>query len=126
MFAMAPWVRRGWPASSCRRVCRGFTETRGGLIPTEQIVRANLERIFPGMEVVDTVLFRVTRDADFAISDEADDLMGAVEAQLRRRRFGDVVRLEVENSARKRLSRNCAMPWACTNAMSTACRGCST
>jgi polyphosphate kinase len=78
-----------------------FTEIRGGLIPTEQIVRANLERIFPGMEVVDTVLFRVTRDADFAISDEADDLMGAVEAQLRRRRFGDVVRLEVENSAQR-------------------------
>lgn len=78
-----------------------FTEVPGGLVPTEQIVRANLERIFPGMEVVDTVLFRVTRDADFAISDEADDLLGAVEAQLRRRRFGDVVRLEVENSAPK-------------------------
>ncbi len=78
-----------------------FTEVPGGLVPTEQIVRANLERIFPGMEVVDPVLFRVTRDADFAISDEADDLLGAVEAQLRRRRFGDVVRLEVENSAQK-------------------------
>ena len=78
-----------------------FTEVPGGMVPTEQIVRANLERIFPGMEVVDPVLFRVTRDADFAISDEADDLLGAVEAQLRRRRFGDVVRLEVENSAQK-------------------------
>lgn len=78
-----------------------FTEVPGGLVPTEQIVRANLERIFPGMEVVDSVLFRVTRDADFAISDEADDLLGAVEAQLRRRRFGDIVRLEVENSAHK-------------------------
>ena len=78
-----------------------FTEVPGGLVPTEEIVRANLERIFPGMEVTDTVLFRVTRDADFAISDEADDLLGAVEAQLRRRRFGDVVRLEVENSAPK-------------------------
>lgn len=78
-----------------------FTEVPGGYVPTEQIVRANLARIFPGMEVDDTVLFRVTRDADFAISDEADDLLGAVEAQLRRRRFGDVVRLEVENSAQK-------------------------
>ena len=78
-----------------------FTEVPGGLIPTEQIVRANLERIFPGMEVADSMLFRVTRDADFAVSDEADDLLGAVEAQLRRRRFGDVVRLEVENSAQK-------------------------
>ncbi len=78
-----------------------FTEVPGGLVPTEQIVRANLERIFPGMDVADTVLFRVTRDADFAVSDEADDLLGAVEAQLRRRRFGDVVRVEVENSAPK-------------------------
>jgi len=78
-----------------------LTAVPGGFVMTEEIVRANLERVFPGMEVIDTVLFRVTRDADFSISDEADDLLGAVEAQLRRRRFGDVVRLEVENSAAK-------------------------
>jgi polyphosphate kinase len=78
-----------------------FIPVPGGFVPMGDIVRENLERIFPGMEVTDTVLFRVTRDADFAISDEADDLLGAVEAQLRRRRFGDVVRLEVENSAPK-------------------------
>ena len=58
-----------------------------------------MERLFPGMEVLDTSLFRVTRDADFSISDESDDLLGAVEAQLRRRRFGHVVRLEVEEDA---------------------------
>ncbi len=78
-----------------------FTPVPGGFVPTEEIVRAYLGRIFPGMEATDTMLFRVTRDADFAISDEADDLLGAVEAQLRRRRFGDVVRLEVEKSAPK-------------------------
>src|SRR5262249_23602356 len=39
--------------------------------------------------------FRVTRDADFEVSDEADDLLRAVEAELRRRRFGEVVRVEV-------------------------------
>ena len=80
-----------------------FTPVPGGFVMTEEIVGAHLGRIFPGMEVTDTMLFRVTRDADFAVSDEADDLLGAVEAQLRRRRFGDVVRVEVENSAPKGL-----------------------
>ena len=44
-------------------------------------------------------MFRVTRDADFEVSDDADDLLEAVETQLRRRRFGDVVRVEVSSSA---------------------------
>ena len=43
-------------------------------------------------------MFRVTRDADFEVSDEADDLLEAVETELRRRRFGDVVRLEISSS----------------------------
>ena len=47
------------------------------------------------MEIVDHGVFRVTRDADFEVSDEADDLLQAVEAELRRRRFGEVVRVEV-------------------------------
>ena len=47
------------------------------------------------MEILSYDLFRVTRDADFEVSDEADDLLQAVEAELRRRRFGEVVRLEV-------------------------------
>src|SRR5215213_10624113 len=48
------------------------------------------------MEIVDHGVFRVTRDADFEVSDEADDLLEAVEQELRRRRFGEVVRLEVD------------------------------
>jgi polyphosphate kinase len=47
------------------------------------------------MEVVSHNLFRVTRDADFDVSDEADDLLAAIEDELRRRRFGEVIRLEV-------------------------------
>jgi polyphosphate kinase len=47
------------------------------------------------MEIVHHGFFRVTRDADFEVSDEADDLLQAVEAELRRRRFGEAVRLEV-------------------------------
>ncbi len=65
-------------------------------VPLEQLIAANLGELFPGMEVVDHACFRVTRDSDFEISDEADDLLEAVEAELRQRRFGEVVRLEVE------------------------------
>ena len=57
-----------------------------------------LDWLFPGMEIVERAVFRVTRDADFEVSDEADDLLEAVELELRRRRFGDVVRLEVSSS----------------------------
>ena len=69
------------------------------LVLLEELIENHVERLFPGMDVVETSRFRVTRDADFSISDESDDLIGAVEAQLRRRRFGHVVRLEVEEGA---------------------------
>src|SRR4051794_34179006 len=62
----------------------------------EALIAANLKALFPGMEIVEHGVFRVTRDADFEISDEADDLLTAVEDELRRRRFGEVVRVEVE------------------------------
>ena len=64
-------------------------------IPLEQIIASHLEALFPGMDILSYDMFRVTRDADFEVSDEADDLLEAVEDELRRRRFGEVVRLEV-------------------------------
>jgi polyphosphate kinase len=64
-------------------------------VPLEEVIAANLDTLFPGIDVVDHGYFRVTRDADFTISDEADDLLQAVQDELRRRRFGEVVRLEV-------------------------------
>jgi polyphosphate kinase len=64
-------------------------------IPLEDIVAHHLGTLFPGMQILSHDLFRVTRDADFEVSDEADDLLQAVEDELRRRRFGEVVRLEV-------------------------------
>jgi polyphosphate kinase len=64
-------------------------------IPLEDLIARHLDSLFPGMEILAHELFRVTRDADFEISDEADDLLRAVEDELRRRRFGEVVRLEV-------------------------------
>jgi len=64
-------------------------------VPLEEAIAANLDALFPGIEVIDHGYFRVTRDADFNVSDEADDLLQAVQDELRRRRFGEVVRLEV-------------------------------
>ena len=65
----------------------------------DQIIEANLDVLFTGMEVVEHHLFRVTRNADLALEeDEADDLLMAIEEELRRRRFGEAVRLEVERS----------------------------
>ena len=73
------------------------------LVPLSDLIAANLGALFPGMEVLDHSLFRVTRDTDYDVSDEADDLMQAVEEELRRRRFGEVVRLEVEAGMDERL-----------------------
>jgi polyphosphate kinase len=64
-------------------------------VPLEEAIAANLDVLFPGTEVVEHGYFRVTRDADFTVSDEADDLLQAVQDEIRRRRFGEVVRLEI-------------------------------
>jgi polyphosphate kinase len=72
---------------------------RGLYVPLEQIIAHFLPTLFPGVMIVERAVFRVTRDADFEVSDDADDLLEAVESQLRRRRFGDVVRVEVSSSA---------------------------
>jgi polyphosphate kinase len=75
----------------------------GTFVPLEEIIAANLDALFPGTEVVDHGFFRVTRDADFTVSDEADDLLQAVQDELRRRRFGEVVRLEIASGMNPRL-----------------------
>ncbi|MGH7755093.1 MAG: polyphosphate kinase 1 [Vulcanimicrobiaceae bacterium] len=65
----------------------------------ESVISHNLDVLFPGMEIRAVHGFRVTRDADLDIQeDEADDLLRAIESELRRRRFGEPVRLEVETS----------------------------
>src|SRR5690349_11698247 len=68
------------------------------LLPLERVIAHFLPRLFPGMAIGERGAFRVTRDADFELSDEADDLLEAVQTELRRRPFGDVVRLEVSES----------------------------
>ncbi len=72
-------------------------------VPLEDVIADNLSSLFPGMEVLEKTLFRVTRDTDYDISDEAADMMAAIEDELRRRRFGEVVRLEVSSEVNPRL-----------------------
>jgi len=78
------------------------TRSSGALftvVPLEQLVAFNLQHLFPGMTIEGHYFFRITRDADLELRDlEADDLMEALQAGLRKRRMGgEVVRLEVAN-----------------------------
>jgi polyphosphate kinase len=83
-----------------------FVEIGGGrlLLPLEDVIGHYLDGLFPGMEIVERSFFRVTRDADMELSDDADDLLEAVQAEIRRRRFGDVVRVEVASSMSARMA----------------------
>ena len=66
-------------------------------VPLEQVIAAHLDVLFPGMQTGRHHAFRVTRNADLTLEEEeADDLLEAVEVELRRRRFGRAVRLEVD------------------------------
>lgn len=68
-------------------------------VALEDVIAAHLDRLFPGMELREHHVFRVTRNADFTLEDEeAEDLLAAVEMELRRRRFQRVVRLEVADT----------------------------
>lgn len=69
-------------------------------VPLEQVIAHNLENLFPGMQIQEYYPFRVTRNADLEVEeDEADDLMLAIEQELRKRRVGgSVVRLETPSA----------------------------
>jgi polyphosphate kinase len=67
-------------------------------VALEDLIAAHLDSLFPGMEIEEQAAFRVTRDADFEIEEAADDLLSAVERELRRRRFGEVVRVELASA----------------------------
>jgi len=65
-------------------------------VALENVIAAHLHVLFPGMEVESHCPFRVTRNADLALEEgEADDLLEAIDSELRRRRFGRTVRLEI-------------------------------
>jgi polyphosphate kinase len=66
-------------------------------VPLEQVMAAHLDQLFPGMEIEQHHAFRVTRNTDLTLEEEeADDLLAMVEVELRRRRFGRAVRLEID------------------------------
>ncbi|MPZ15374.1 MAG: RNA degradosome polyphosphate kinase [Chloroflexi bacterium] len=68
-------------------------------VPLEDCIAANVDKLFPGMEVLEHHTFRVTRNTDVELDDEdADDLLRALEDELRSRRFRPAVRLEIEGS----------------------------
>lgn len=69
------------------------------VIPLEVVIGQHLDHLFPGMDILEHHLFRVTRNEDFEVEeDDAENLLKAMEKELERRRFGDCVRLEVENT----------------------------
>ncbi|AFZ43279.1 Polyphosphate kinase [Halothece sp. PCC 7418] len=70
-------------------------------VPLEQIIAHHLETLFPGMTIQECYPFRITRNADIAVEeDEADDLLLAIQKELRKRRMGgSVVRMEIDDSA---------------------------
>jgi polyphosphate kinase len=72
------------------------TPEEADYLPLEELIAAHLTTLFPGMEVVEHHLFRVTRNTDFEVDEDRDeDLLQALERELVRRRFGPPVRLEV-------------------------------
>jgi polyphosphate kinase len=94
----AAFARVKVPASLGRFVpVPGAPDKTLEFIMLEKLVEANLDRLFPGMQILGASAFRVTRDADLEIrEDEAGDLLDSVAENVRRRRFGAAIRLEVE------------------------------
>lgn len=102
------------------RKARGRAPKRNGIDPAasadggarqdfvwmEQVVAANLAYLYPGVEIVEAYAFRVTRDADIEIQeDEADDLLRTIERGIRQRRFGPVVRVEIDKAMSQQMRR---------------------
>jgi polyphosphate kinase len=69
-------------------------------IPLEEVIGANLEALFPGVEILGWYTFRITRNTDLQIEhdDEAEDLLSLIQEEVRNRRFAEVVRVEVHAS----------------------------
>ncbi|MDQ1722371.1 MAG: polyphosphate kinase, partial [Pseudonocardiales bacterium] len=89
------------PNNVARFVTVRQTPEEAGFLPLEELIAAHLSALFPGMQIVQHHLFRVTRNTDFEVDEDRDeDLLQALERELVRRRFGPAVRLEVaENIA---------------------------
>jgi polyphosphate kinase len=70
----------------------------------EQLIAANIDKLFPGIQIMETHPFRVTRDADLTIQElEAEDLLETMEQSVRQRRFGSVVRVTLNDTMPSRI-----------------------
>ncbi|MGQ0767122.1 MAG: polyphosphate kinase 1 [Gemmatimonadota bacterium] len=76
-------------------------------VPLEQVITAHLGALFPGMEILGAWTFRITRysDLDVPAADEPEDLLATIEEQVFQRRFGEVVRLEIQSGMPQHLRR---------------------
>ncbi|MGY1780439.1 RNA degradosome polyphosphate kinase [Geodermatophilus sp. SYSU D01036] len=84
------------PNNVPRFVPVGPVDSQATFLPLEDLIAAHLSLLFPGLDVIDHHLFRVTRNADLEVEEDRDeDLLQALERELARRRFGPAVRLEV-------------------------------
>src|SRR4051812_830897 len=75
-------------------------------LPLEQLIAANLDDLFPGMEILGCYPFRVTRDMEVSLGEEeVNDILSSMDREVRRRRFGACVRLEVDVGVPQRIRR---------------------
>jgi polyphosphate kinase len=87
------------PNNVPRFVPVGPIDATAVFLPLEDLIAAHLSSLFPGLDVIDHHLFRVTRNADLEVEEDRDeDLLQALERELAQRRFGPAVRLEVTES----------------------------
>ena len=83
---------------------RFFEVGESRFVPLEDVIAAHLPELFPGLDVLETYAFRVTRNEDVEVEEEdVENLLQALERELQRRRFGPPVRLEVEESMSDRV-----------------------
>lgn len=75
------------------------TEAAFHYVPIEDIIRQNVHKLFPGMQIKSTCIFRITRNADLRRNEEeAEDLLSLISEELRERRFAEIVRMEIESN----------------------------
>ena len=92
------------PSSMCDGPEQIPPERRHCLVWLEQVIAENVDALFPGMEVVEAYVFRITRNADMEIQEEeAADLLRTIEQGVRQRRFGASVRLSIEHGMPPRI-----------------------
>ncbi|MGE5926807.1 MAG: polyphosphate kinase 1 [Gemmatimonadota bacterium] len=73
--------------------------TPGRFVPLEHLIASNLDALFPGIEILGSYLFRITRNTEMELDhDDAEDLLLQIQEEVRNRRFGEVVRVEIQSS----------------------------